>query len=272
MRNVAIKLILVFLCFTVCNFNLNAESVYDLEIKKDIVLSTLTAGVFIFGGYIMNYELTIPENLNIRDVNSLDRSFLFLYTSSFFNPTFFLRPLLFAAPFITPLIMTNWDIQDGITGIARNNFTTWLTYGIMYGQATGLAYGTRQILGKAITRYRPYHYLDESLDYPVNARSFPSGGTTIVFLPATFFSVTFSAEFPYSRWKIPVIVGSYTLAGTLAVFRMVGGDHFFTDVLAGAAIGAFSGWLIPTLHRRNKNDNNVSFYITGNGALMSFRF
>ena len=70
-------------------------------------------------------------------------------------------------------------------------------------------------------------------------------------MPAAFLSTTFSQEFPESRWKIPVIIGSFTLSSFVGVTRILSGDHFLTDVLAGAAIGSLYGWLIPTLHKRN---------------------
>jgi membrane-associated phospholipid phosphatase len=98
----------------------------------------------------------------------------------------------------------------------------------------------------------------------------------MAFLPATFLSVTFSREFPDSSWRIPVIVGSHLLAATVGVIRITPGYHFLTDVLAGAAIGSFFGWLIPTLHRRPlpvlQGEGYLSFHFMGNGAVMSVRF
>ena len=79
-------------------------------------------------------------------------------------------------------------------------------------------------------------------------RSFPSGTAALAFLPAAFISVTFSTEFPKSPWKIPVIVGLYAMAAGIGATRIFNGTHFLTDVLAGAAIGIFFGWLIPTFH------------------------
>ena len=40
----------------------------------------------------------------------------------------------------------------------------------------------------------------------------------------------------------PAVVGYY---------RMKGGKHFRTDVLAGIAVGAATGILIPELHKRS---------------------
>jgi len=40
-----------------------------------------------------------------------------------------------------------------------------------------------------------------------------------------------------------------TLATTTSVLRIVADQHYATDVIAGAAAGAFVGWLVPRLHR-----------------------
>jgi membrane-associated phospholipid phosphatase len=40
-----------------------------------------------------------------------------------------------------------------------------------------------------------------------------------------------------------------TMATTTGVLRVVGDKHYATDVIVGAAAGAFVGWLVPRLHR-----------------------
>jgi membrane-associated phospholipid phosphatase len=94
--------------------------------------------------------------------------------------------------------------------------------------------------------------------------SFPSGSTAYVFLGATFLSVTFSQEYPESKWKLPVKIGSYTLATGIASMRIISGSHFLSDVLTGTAIGSFYGWIIPFLHKK-QNKNGLAINFTGNG-------
>jgi membrane-associated phospholipid phosphatase len=100
--------------------------------------------------------------------------------------------------------------------------------------------------------------------------SFPSGSTSLAFLSATFLTTTFSLEYPDSKWKLPVIIGSYTLAAGVASMRIASGSHFMTDVLTGAVIGSFYGWIIPFLHRKNTN-KNVAMNIIPNGILISLK-
>jgi len=50
----------------------------------------------------------------------------------------------------------------------------------------------------------------------------------------------------------------------VAALRLSSGNHFFTDVLAGAAIGCSVGFLVPYLHTFNtKNDLNISLLMNG---------
>lgn len=100
--------------------------------------------------------------------------------------------------------------------------------------------------------------------------SFPSGSTSYAFLGATFLSTTFSNEYPESKWKLPITIGSYTLATGIASMRIISGSHFLSDVLVGAAIGTFYGLAIPVLHENN-NGNNLSINFTGNRLMVSLR-
>jgi membrane-associated phospholipid phosphatase len=128
------------------------------------------------------------------------------------------------------------------------------------------------LLKNAVVRYRPYVYdsgIPEGQDDEYY-KSFPSGSTALVFLSAGFLSSTFSAEYPDSQLKIPVIAGIYTMATGVAACRIACGTHFLTDVLAGAAMGSLDGWLIPRLHLKKGNEN-TAIIPTGNGLIVSLK-
>jgi membrane-associated phospholipid phosphatase len=78
--------------------------------------------------------------------------------------------------------------------------------------------------------------------------SFPSGHTSFAAALGTSASMLATIEeSPAAPW-LWASTGVVTAAtGTL---RMMSESHYFTDVLAGAAIGAGSGILFPLLHRR----------------------
>jgi len=261
------KKILLLFCFLIISFNLYSQSVYTLDLKKDIVISTLSLGMFI-PPFFINDDQEIPTNLNRNDVNAFDRWSMFPFNHGFQSVRIPLMIVYNSSIIIPPLLIS--------LGNQKFNFDVWLTYAVMFTQAFLFTYGTKELIGRLVNRDRPYLYFDEPYNFSItdgrHNRSFPSGGTAVSFMPAAFLSTTFSQEFPESRWKIPVIIGSFTLSSFVGVTRILSGDHFLTDVLAGAAIGSLYGWLIPTLHRKKNDENGLSFNLTGNGIIMSLKY
>lgn len=196
------------------------------------------------------------ETFNKDDVNVFDRYFMKSYSSSRDKAADF----LLAAAVATPLALIPSGKDE------------WLTEGVMYAETLLIANGIKEITKLCVSRTRPYMYYDsdtwpesdvDSGDY---ANSFPSGHTTIAFASATFTSYTFSKYFPDSAWKYPVIAGSYALAAGTSALRLLSGNHFMTDVLAGAAIGSAVGFLVPWLHTFNAS-HELKVSVLGNGIL-----
>lgn len=112
----------------------------------------------------------------------------------------------------------------------RNGYKSILTL--------GMASGISIVLKKIIDRPRPFVTYPNDIIKRTDAgpHSFPSGHTTATFATAT--ALTLSTK----KWEIAV--PSFVYAGFVAYSRMRLGVHYPTDVLAGAAIGAGSGFLI----------------------------
>lgn len=275
---------LFLLCFLTLGFNLYAEyaadtisvtdptepvsagspqSVFALDLRRDLIISTICLGMF-FGARFIRPTRIYNQYLNVNDINAIDRGLVRFYRNqSLHVASVTLASWINGLPIIVPLALVEW--RD-----LRSDFNIWFTYGVMYVQAFVFKRTIRGAMGRMVGRPRPHHYLDGFIEGPISVNSFPSGTTAAAFMPATFLSVTFSAEFPDSQWRIPIIVGSHTLAALAGAGRIIAGTHFLTDVLAGAAIGSFIGWLIPTLHRR-PDESNFSVYFTGNGKMLSLR-
>lgn len=254
------KLFFIAFASLVIQTNAFSQSVFKLDLTKDIIIGSLSTGVFVSPFFVNNEPDSIPVNLDKNAVNGFDRSFMFSYNRTLDK----ISDYGVYGMLILPVISVIPDIK---------NVNTLLTYGVMYGEAVLLTFGTKDLLKNAIIRYRPYMYnggvpAGNEDDY---FNSFPSGSTSLAFLSATFLTATFAREFPDSKWKWPVIIGSYTMAAGVASMRIFSGSHFLTDVLAGAAIGSLYGWLMPQLHLR-KNNENLSIIPTGNGLLVSVKF
>ena len=80
-------------------------------------------------------------------------------------------------------------------------------------------------------------------------KSFYSSHTAFAFASAVFLSTTYDEYFPESRWRGWIWAVSLTGASTVGYLRYAAGEHFPTDILAGALLGAATGYLVPVLHR-----------------------
>lgn len=105
----------------------------------------------------------------------------------------------------------------------------------------------------AARRPRPFVYGERA---PLDARlhgnaalSFPSGHTANAFAATTAVFHALRLRHPGSPWPVVALCGGLALSGGVAVSRVLAGDHFPSDVLAGAGLGAAVGWLVPELHR-----------------------
>lgn len=137
-------------------------------------------------------------------------------------------------------LFSNMPRQDGIT------------VGLMYVESLLLTQAVKDLVKIFAMRVRPYMYFEDydesAIEYHDFEFSMPSGHTANAFMGASFLSYVFCAYYPNSAWKIPVVATSYAFAFGTAALRMLSGNHFFTDVLAGAAIGTLCGLGVPFIH------------------------
>jgi undecaprenyl-diphosphatase len=251
------KYLFVLFCVVFFGQAVYSESVYTGDLKNESIMGVISLGVF-FPSLCMD---AAPGDTITKDaINAFDRGTMFPYNKHLDDISTWSA--------YGALIMPGLSVLGNIT-----EYRTLVTYGIMYAEAFLLTYGTKDMLKFTIPRNRPYTYFNsipagEEQDY---YNSFPSGHTSFAFLGATFLSVTFANEYPESKWKLPVIIGSYTVAAGIAAMRIASGNHFITDVLTSAAIGSLYGWLIPQLHIKPKNPqiDNVAVNLIGNGIIVT---
>ncbi len=129
-----------------------------------------------------------------------------------------------------------------------------LTITAMHLETLLLNGGATYLLKNLFRRTRPFVYntdsrIPDSLRMSRTARrSFPSGHTSTAFASMVFLATVYGKLNPDSSSRNWVWAGCLTTAGLTGYLRYAAGYHFPTDILAGAALGAFAGWLIPNLH------------------------
>ncbi len=129
---------------------------------------------------------------------------------------------------------------------------------LMYAETMLLSGGATALLKHTVERPRPFTYNDDPRIDPalrlsgMGRRSFPSGHAAQSFAAMVFLATVHGKLQP--RGEGWVWAGCLGAAATVGWLRYEAGYHFPTDVLAGAAIGATAGWLVPHLHELDGDD------------------
>jgi membrane-associated phospholipid phosphatase len=126
-----------------------------------------------------------------------------------------------------------------------------------------------QMVKFTVRRPRPVVYDiapgDPEIDVPGNYLSFYSGHASTAFATGMFYATTFALRHPDSRAGGWVYGAAAAGASSVALLRVLAGEHFPSDVIAAAAVGSAVGLVLPRLHRRSAT---VLVAPTGGGAAL----
>ncbi len=226
---------------------------YKLNLIVDASLllgAASTQGFAYFLGDKLHDKITEEEVRSLKkdDINSIDRwavdknsrlavkaSDITLYISS-----------------IAPSLLTIEPIYNRQPG-------PLLILTIMYIEVYSLSKGLASSAKVISNRLRPYMYSsnvsrNEKLSTVENrhaSKSFYSSHTSTAFSSMVFLATVYSDIYSNSALKPLVWAGSLLIASATAYFRVSGGMHYPSDVLAGAVMGSLVGYGIPYLHRGN---------------------
>lgn len=124
------------------------------------------------------------------------------------------------------------------------------------------------ILKRSTVRFRPLTYNENlSVERTVGGSrySFPSGHVSATASFSFYTAKVFSDLYPHSKWKNWVWPGAISLPAVTGYLRYEAGKHFPTDILAGYAVGATIGYLVPHFHKNKGKDSNLNLVPTSNG-------
>lgn len=153
----------------------------------------------------------------------------------------------------------------------RSEFGTIAVMALEGGFAT---LGLTNSFKAGLKRTRPFVYniyapLDDKLKRDARF-SFFSGHTSLTAYGTFFTAKVLHDLFPEARWRYLTWASAAAISATTGYLRVRAGKHFPTDVIAGFAVGAGIGILIPQLHK--KKSNSLSLFPTPNGIGMAMRF
>jgi len=128
---------------------------------------------------------------------------------------------------------------------------------------------------KAFTkRFRPFTYNPDVPDEDklVNGArySFISGHASNTAALGWFTAKVYSDIFPNSKWKPVIWTLGVGLPAATAYLRYRAGKHFPTDVIAGYAVGATVGYLVPHLHKNKNRKASLHIIPAENGLVLGF--
>jgi undecaprenyl-diphosphatase len=184
--------------------------------------------ILILGCFYSCIPAAYPQNFEVRLLKKINPT----------NPTsdFWIaasksaKPLSFGLPIgvlATSLITKDKNLRDD---------------GVEYAGTLAITTIATTAIKKIANRPRPYQTHTEIYpDHLRDGKSFPSGHTSIAFGTATSLSIQ------NKRWY--VVVPAYTWATAVGYSRLYLGQHYPSDVVAGAITGAGSAWLS---HKANK--------------------
>ena len=236
------------------------KSPYDVDPAIEI---PVTIGGFAAIGVsrILTNELS-PAHCELdcdpQDVNTFDR------TAIEFNDdnARLTSDIFFGSSLGLPIALNIIDV------LTSNPEDGWLGFGkdtIVLTETLAFTMGMNNILNMSVRRPRPLVYNSETSDSVKldsrSAFSFPSGHTSSVFAMGTAYSRLYMLRHPNSPMVVPIWIMSYAVGTTTGITRVLAGEHFWTDIMAGAGLGIASGLFIPWLHEV-EGKNSLAFRIS----------
>ena len=247
---------------------LNANSSkFTSSLGLDLGLSLGSAGLVV-GNFVWEKARVgvaydgVPEAA-LGDLNFLDKCAVFEYNATLDK----ISTLSTVALLMAPCALVFTDVDGGAL----------FTYGLMYAETVAMTYGLKELCKNLVIRERPYLYFDgyptEELSNGDYCRSFLSGHTALAFASATYLTTVLSTDYKSSGFRVPVIAASYAVATAIATTRVLSGNHYITDVLAGALLGSLCGVAVPLLHTlgNSREDNTVSVRLIPAGLYVGVR-
>jgi membrane-associated phospholipid phosphatase len=254
------------LCFIFINTYQDIKSQYNdfpYSLKKrDFYLLPLSIATNVSAGIIsdkMTFNLSIEEIdlLNRYSINAFDRCATYNWNRS-------LNSASDVVAEVFPLLPITFFIPQLFKGQWSNLAALGMMYVEIYMFTKGITVMTKSLTG----RIRPYLYntsftADERFVFqgdvaPEASTSFFSGHTSGTFAAAVFIGKAFTDIYGKSKWSYLVWGTSLSIASFGAYCRVAAGEHFPTDVIAGALVGGAIGYFIPVLHKKKIENASIS--------------
>lgn len=250
------------LLFTLSLFG-QSPGPYYLNLKRTVLYGGTAIGTTVLGKHLRNSTPDLMlSDLHIDGVNGFDR---IATRQSSKRAALWSDYTMGAAQVLPTLLLAN-----------RKSRRDVLKIGLLYAEVIMINQGLTDIVKSTFRRPRPYVF-DENLPPETILRrddraAFLSGHTSSTAAASFFFARVFTDYFPDSRLLPYVWSVAAALPAATAYLRVRAGRHYPTDVIAGYALGASVGLLVPALHKKLPANRRLAILPTGGGAYLSYAF
>ena len=261
-------------CFLCKDGEHKNKSPYEISFKQELPFILVGVGAATTGIILNLTDKTQPftseelENLKRNDVNAFDRGATYNWNEKAQNAS---DILMISSVLLPTMFLVNHHTRSDIGPLL-----------VMGLEVASITYGITSSFKHTVNRTRPYVYnSDLSVEIRTNAqsrKSFFSGHTATSAAITFFFAKVMNDYHPNMKTGLKIGLWSFAalVPATTGYLRVKGGNHFRTDVITGYIVGAFTGWVIPHLHKKKNADSGLSLYpvrLYGvNGIGLTFKF
>ena len=246
------------------NADINDLEVFKLQPLRE---TTLFISGLIFqqaGNYFVSkLNGPDPNTLNKNDIPAFERFACNYYSKKLSYLSDNTKDAVSGLMLLTSLSLLKDDGEE--------NLKAFLTDVIMFIESETLIIGLTKCAKGLSKRPRPYAYkTDLSYEKRISRNaslSFWSGHASLAFMTAVFTGYIYQNRHPGSHLIMPVWITGISFATATSVLRVRSGNHCPTDVVVGAAVGSFIGWIIPWMHKGKMQSISVTTNVAGTTGL-----
>jgi membrane-associated phospholipid phosphatase len=241
---------------------------YQLSLQRELLLSGIGAGTLGLGSYLQNQldaDRPLLRNLSITDyeeINGFDRLGTNLSNEN--------------ARRWSDHTRNAGILAGGLLIFSREARRDAPKLALLYTETMLLTSGVTNLIKTTARRSRPYVYApdwDPERQLSSGDRaSFVSGHTSIAAASTFFFATVFKDYYPDSKLKPYVWGVAATIPAVTGYLRVRAARHFPSDIIAGYALGAGIGYLVPTLHKQKVLPAGMTIAPAGGGLYLGYWF